>query len=177
MTLPDALTTRPTRLQERDLHVAHTSPESRAGNYPDCFGCGADNPSGLRLDLKLEGDQLTTEFIPGQRHEGWPGIVHGGVIAAVLYEVMENWAYLNGITSMMRGMETRLIAPTSTGEAIRAVSWLDDRDGRELSVAGRLSVLDRTVAEGTASLVELSPRQQRRLGIQSEPRDETAGGI
>ena len=71
-----------------------TYPESagsRVRNYPNCFGCGEDNPSGLRLDLKLEGDQLTTEFIPEKRHEGWPGMVHGGVIAAVLYEVMENW--------------------------------------------------------------------------------------
>ena len=151
--------------------------ESRSGNYPNCFGCGTDNPSGLRLDLKLEGDRLTTEFIPEQRHEGWPGIVHGGVIAALLYEVMENWAYLNGITSMMQAMDTKLIAPARVGEAIRAVSWLNDRDGRELSVAGRLSVVNRTIAEGTASLVELSPQQQRRLGIQSESRAETAGGI
>ncbi len=149
----------------------------RSGNYPNCFGCGADNPSGLRLDLKLEGDLLTTEFIPERRHEGWPGLVHGGVIAAVLYEAMENWAYLNGITSMMRDMDTRLIAPANIGEPIRAVSWLKDRDGRELSVAGRLSVVNRTIAEGTASLVELSPQQQRRLGIQSEPRAKTAGGI
>ncbi|MCE2456685.1 MAG: hypothetical protein J4G14_02560 [Dehalococcoidia bacterium] len=125
----------------------------------------------------MEGDQLTTEFIPERQHEGWPGIVHGGVIAAILYEVMENWAYLNGITSMMRSMDTELKAPARIGEPIRAVSWLNDRDGRELSVAGRLSVVNRTIAEGTASLVELSPQQRRRLGIESEPRAETAGGI
>ena len=153
------------------------SDQSRGSNYPNCFGCGADNHSGLRMNLMLEGDQLTTEFIPERQHEGWPGIVHGGVIAAILYEVMENWAYLNGITSMMRSMDTELKAPARIGEAIRAVSWLNDRDGRELSVAGRLSVVNRTIAEGTASLVELSPQQQRRLGIESEPRAETAGGI
>ena len=99
------------------------------------------------------------------------------MIAAVLYEVIENWAYLNGITSMMRSMDTKLKTPARTGEPIRAESWLEDRDGRELSVAARLSVVNRTVAEGTASLVELSPQQQRKLGIQFEPRAETAGGI
>lgn len=149
----------------------------RGVDYPNCFGCGADNSSGLHLKLNLEGDLLTTEFTPERQHEGWPRIVHGGVIAAVLYEVMENWAYLNGITSMMRSMETKLKSPARTGEPIRAVSWLNDRDGRELSVAGRLSVVNRTIAEGTASLVELSPQQQRRLGIQSEPRSDTAGDI
>lgn len=144
--------------------------------YSNCFGCGADNPSGLRLELELQGDQLTTEFMPERQHEGWPGIVHGGVIATILYEIMENWAYLNGITSMMRSMETSLIAPARIGEVIRAVSWLNEREGRELSVAGRLTAVNRTIAEGTASLVELSPQQRQRLGIQVEAQAESAGG-
>ena len=162
------------------MHVGpkdQESRESRAIYYPNCFGCGAENPSGLRLELKLQGDQLTAEFTPEERHEGWPGIVHGGVIATILYEVMENWAHLNGITSMMRSMDTKFITPARIGEVIRAGSWLNDRNGRELSVAGRLTVENRTVAEGTASLVELSPRQRRRLGIQAEAQTESAGGI
>lgn len=165
--------------REGALHVVIVDPEpneSTEGTYPNCFGCGSDNPAGLSLELKLEGDQLTAEFIPDRRHEGWPGIVHGGIIAAILYEVMENWAYLNGITSMMRSMDTKLIAPVRIGEVIRAVSWLNARDGRELSVAGHLAVVNRTIAEGTASLVELSPQQRRRLGIQAEPTTESAGG-
>lgn len=147
------------------LSPSDKSPGAHPGNYPNCFGCGADNPSGLRLKLKLEGDRLTTEFIPERQHEGWPGIVHGGVIASLLYEVMENWAYLNGITSMMKSMDTRLKSPAMIGQPIVAASWLESRDGRELSVAGRLSAVNRTIAEGTASLVEISPQQQRRLGI------------
>lgn len=86
-------------------------PEPGTREYPNCFGCGKSNSSGLRLDMKTDGEYLTTEFTPQQWHEGWPGIVHGGIIAAVLYEVMENWPYLNGVTTMMRRMDTRLIAP------------------------------------------------------------------
>ena len=136
-----------------------------APDYPNCFGCGTDNYSGLRLDLKLGGEYLTTEFTPQRRHEGWPGIVHGGVIAAILYEVMENWPYLNGVTTMMRSMNTRLVSPAAVGEPMRAVSWLKERDGRDLSVGGRLTAAGRTIAEGTASLVELSYEQRQRLGI------------
>ena len=139
--------------------------ESRPDEYPNCFGCGGDNSSGLRLEMKLDGEYLTTDFMPERRHEGWHGIVHGGIIAAVLYEVMENWPFLNGVTTMMRSMDTRLIAPAKVGETIRATSWLNKRDGRELSVGGRLTAVDRTIAEGTASLVELSPGQRQRIGI------------
>ena len=115
--------------------------------------------------MKIDGEYLTTEFTPQRRHEGWPGIVHGGIIAAVLYEVMENWPYLNGVTTMMRGMNTRLITPARIGETLQAVSWLSERDGRNLSVCSQLTRVGRTVAEGTASLVELSPEQRRRIGI------------
>ena len=120
--------------------------------------------------MKTDGECLTAEFTPQQRHEGWPGIVHGGVIAAILYEVMENWPYLNGITTMMRSMDTRLIAPAKIGETIQAVSWLNERDGRELSVGGRLTDVDRTIAEGTALLVALSPEQRQRIGIYDAPK-------
>ena len=58
--------------------------------YPNCFGCGESNPIGLRLKYRREGDRLRTEFMPGDDHQGWPGIVHGGIIASLLYEVMEN---------------------------------------------------------------------------------------
>jgi acyl-coenzyme A thioesterase PaaI-like protein len=115
--------------------------------------------------MKTDGEYLTTEFTPQQWHEGWPGIVHGGIIAAVLYEVMENWPYLNGVTTMMRRMDTRLIAPAKVGETLRAVSWLSERDGRDLSVRGQLTRVGNTIAEGTASLVELSPEQRKRIGI------------
>ena len=143
-------------------------PESKVTRpleYPNCFGCGQSNSSGLRLDMKIDGEHLTTEFVPERRHEGWPGIVHGGVIAAILYEVMENWPYLNGITTMMRRMDTRLISPAKIGETIQAMSWLDERDGRELSIGGRLTGAGRTIAEGNASLVALSPEQRQRIGI------------
>ena len=49
-----------------------------------------------------------------EHHQGWPGIVHGGIISSLLYEVMENWPYMNGTVTMMRSMDTRLRKPAST---------------------------------------------------------------
>ena len=49
--------------------------------YSNCFGCGEDNPIGLCLKYRFEGDALVTDFTPGSEHEGWPGIVNGGIIA------------------------------------------------------------------------------------------------
>ena len=121
----------------------------------------------MRLKMEIEDGELKTVFTPMPHHQGWPGIVHGGVISALLYEVMENWAYLNGIVTMMRSMDARLISPATVGKPIIALSWLKAREGREISVAARLdSEGGRAIAEGRASLVELDSRK-RKLIIES----------
>ena len=100
----------------------HTQQQPR--RYPQCFGCGDANPIGLRLRYRREGERLVTEFTPGEAHQGWPGIVHGGIIATLLYEVMENLPYHAGKVAMMRGMQTRFRRPALTGERITAAAWL-----------------------------------------------------
>ena len=135
--------------------------------YPYCFGCGDANPIGLRLKYRREGDRLRTEFMPGDDHQGWPGIVHGGIITSLLYEVMENFPYYQGTKVMMKRMETRFLRPAQTGEIIVATSWLSDVEGRDISVLGALNGRDgRFIAEGKADLIALREDQIERLGIQ-----------
>ena len=129
--------------------------------YPNCFGCGDGNAYGLRLDMKIDGDKLRADFMPLPHHQGWPGTVHGGIISALLYEIMENWTYRRGIVTMMRSMDTRLRSPATVGRTIRATSWMERREGREISVAAKLQSGGRTIAEARASLVELDERTRR----------------
>ena len=129
--------------------------------YPNCFGCGDENPFGLRLDMTVTDGELKTNFTPMPHHQGWPGIVHGGVISALLYEVMENWVYLNGIVTMMRSMNARLIAPAAVGQTISATSRLETREGREICVAAKLESDGKIIARGRASLVELDERRRK----------------
>ena len=42
-------------------------------------------------------------------HQGWPGIVHGGIITSLLYEVLENLLYYQGVVTMMK---TQSFAPS-----------------------------------------------------------------
>ncbi|MBM3859434.1 MAG: PaaI family thioesterase [Verrucomicrobia bacterium] len=53
-----------------------------------CFVCGADNPHGLRLKFFAHDGEIRAEFHPDARHEGYRGIIHGGVLASALDEVM-----------------------------------------------------------------------------------------
>ena len=109
---------------------------------------------------------VQTEFTPPEEHQGWPGIVHGGIIATLLYEVLENYPYYNGLTAMMRGMETRFRRPGAVGGRVIAKSWLVEQSGRNLKVEASLTDENgEVIAEGNADLVVLSEKQLERFGL------------
>ncbi|RPH55251.1 MAG: PaaI family thioesterase, partial [Chloroflexi bacterium] len=56
-------------------------------NSASCFACGLENPSGLHLRFCDNGkDQVFAQFVLAP-HAGYPGMAHGGIVAAILDEV------------------------------------------------------------------------------------------
>jgi len=57
-------------------------------NSASCFACGLENPSGLHLRFHDDGkDQVSARFTLEPQHAGYPGMAHGGIVAAILDEV------------------------------------------------------------------------------------------
>ena len=56
-----------------------------------CFVCGEANPAGLKLRFETDGTIVRTRFTPAAEHVGFRHVVHGGITAAVLDELMV-WA-------------------------------------------------------------------------------------
>jgi len=65
--------------------------EGRLPNYEFCYVCGHANPLGLNVRFQVQGETVSTRFRPDALHSGYPGRLHGGVIAALLDETM-GWA-------------------------------------------------------------------------------------
>ncbi len=53
-----------------------------------CFVCGRENPYGLKLNFyePSPGEVVVDITIP-ENYQGYPGVVHGGIVAAMLDEV------------------------------------------------------------------------------------------
>jgi len=50
-----------------------------------CYGCGADNPKGLRIKSFWDGDEAVCRFKPEPHHSGGrKEIVNGGVVATLI---------------------------------------------------------------------------------------------
>lgn len=56
-----------------------------------CFVCGEANPLGLQLRFHTDGQVVRAEFTPRTEHIGFKQVVHGGIVATLLDEIMV-WA-------------------------------------------------------------------------------------
>jgi uncharacterized protein (TIGR00369 family) len=84
-----------------------------------CFVCGKRNLDGLQLAFEPVGDDgIRTEFTPQKRFQGWKDIVHGGIIATILDEVMVNAAYLRKIMAVSVKFQVTLRKPATVGERL-----------------------------------------------------------
>ena len=67
--------------ENHEQHCSHVRQQA----HPHCVVCSPKNLQGLRLDFHpSDNGQVTAEFIYGQNYQGYPGILHGGVISAIL---------------------------------------------------------------------------------------------
>jgi acyl-coenzyme A thioesterase PaaI-like protein len=125
----------------------------------ECFGCGDDNPIGLHLRFAADGDSVKASFIPGADHQGFGGIVHGGIISAVLDEAMA-WATAHaGFWAMTGDMRVRFRRPLKIGEPTVVTARVSGTRGRLVTTAGELVLeSDRSpIATATATFVKADP--------------------
>ncbi|HEV2066250.1 MAG TPA: PaaI family thioesterase [Thermomicrobiales bacterium] len=133
-------------------------------NPHHCFGCGELNRHGLHLRFAPDpdGNGVFALFCPPPRVEGYPGVVHGGILATVLDEVMAWSLYRHDIWAVTGALTTRFRQPVRIGEETQAVGYLLRDRRRVLEMRGEIRRLaDGTLlAEATATFVRVSKDQE-----------------
>lgn len=101
-----------------------------------CFVCGPDNPLGLRLRFRMDGEICRAEFTPGPFHCGYERLVHGGIVYSALDDVMANWLFLQGIRGHTARCEIRYREPVELGDRLLLEGRLVKRKGRLVMLTG-----------------------------------------
>lgn len=84
-----------------------------------CFVCGPKNPIGLKLDFTLMPDRtLKTTFVPKKVHQGYADVVHGGIMATILDEVMVNLPNRLGCRAVTARLSVALKKPARVGQSL-----------------------------------------------------------
>lgn len=128
--------------------------EYTAGILPwtkTCFVCGVDNPNGLRLRSRVEGDRIVLTHTTREADLGYRHLVHGGISMTLLDEVM-TWAAILTFQKACVAAEltVRLKQPVAVGQTIRVEGWITGAKSRITLTEGQV-LDDRGAVLATAS--------------------------
>lgn len=123
--------------------------------FSDSVVAGGANPMGLAAQLWRDGDVACMRVTLGTAFEGAPGRAHGGVVAALLDEVMGLMNVIHGAMSFTAQLDVTYLAPTPVGEPIVARAWLARHDNRKRFVEATLHAGDLLVASAKALFISI----------------------
>jgi len=85
-----------------------------------CFVCGQDNPRGFQLKSRIENGIVVLDYTTRESDLGYRHIVHGGIAATLIDEVM-TWAAILAArrACVAAEMTTRLRHPVVVGQKLR----------------------------------------------------------
>jgi uncharacterized protein (TIGR00369 family) len=133
-------------------------------NSRNCFICGRENSIGLNMIFfnDFEKQQVWSEVVIPSWFNGYTGVVHGGIVAALLDETSGRTLMLNGQNNglfVTIRMEIKYNHPTPTNQLLRVVGWVLKRTSRFAHVAGEIRLADGTVtAKCEATVMEPTKR-------------------
>jgi len=111
-------------------------------DYQRCFVCGQRNPFGLHLVFRIDNNTIVAEFQPREEHQGFPGVIHGGIVAAVLDEALGRTSMLaeNPEWSMTGRLEIRYRRYVPYGPLLRVRASLDSERRRMVQASGKITL-------------------------------------
>jgi acyl-coenzyme A thioesterase PaaI-like protein len=145
--------------------IAPSSPEDsyrllRPRTENHCIGCGAGNPSSLKLSFlhDLRNSTVNTWLSPSHRLQGAMGTVHGGMVSLLLDEIMGKALSVQSIKAPTAKIEVNFRRPMHIGMRYHCWSLLEGTHGRKHDVRGAIvNQQGEVIADGRGLFV--SPRK------------------
>jgi uncharacterized protein (TIGR00369 family) len=114
-------------------------------NYPYCFVCGDKNKTGLKVEFFYDEGKAKGQYTPTPEFEGYKGILHGGILSALLDEVMIYSIVAQGIITVTVGMEVKFKKPARIGETLYLEGQITEDKGKILVTEGKIFIEDGTI--------------------------------
>ena len=129
-----------------------------------CFGCSQDHPVGFRLRFAREGDEIVTQFTPGDRYQGPPGIMHGGLVTTLADEIAA-WAVIGllGKFGFTAQVNVKLRSPVRIGVPLEGRGFIVRETSRIVNAGVRISQDGKDACTGELAFVLMDQSGAERL--------------
>ena len=114
-------------------------------NYPYCFVCGDKNKIGLKLAFFFNEGKAKAQYTPTREFEGYKDILHGGILSALLDEVMIYSIIAEGIITVTVQIEVKFKKPAKIGETLFLEGQITEDKGKILFTEGKIFKQDGTI--------------------------------
>ena len=131
-------------------------------HYEMCFGCGSAHPAPLGVELTAgQGVSVVGTVLVTENQQGAPGLAHGGVLAAVMDELLGSINWLLMSPSVTARLTTDFVRPVPVGSTLHLSAHAVRVEGRKLTVRGegRLDAADGPIAVRAEGLFVQVPRE------------------
>jgi len=128
----------------------------------DCFGCGKNNPQGMRLIFTQDGerDGFVCRFRLSKRYTGPPGHAHGGIIATILDEAMGKVNKLRHVIALTSQITVDYLKPVPLNKPLRVESReISVRGRRHVNKIGSLNSKDEVLARSRGLFIAIDPQK------------------
>ncbi|MBZ5587552.1 MAG: PaaI family thioesterase [Acidobacteriia bacterium] len=129
-----------------------------------CFVCGRENPASLHVRWLNDraARQVRAVVTVREEYNGYPGIVHGGVVSALLDETAGRALMVDGDFDRLWvtvKLEVAFRRPTPTGVPLTVVGWVERDNARRSQTAAEIRLADGTVTASCRALIARPPEK------------------
>jgi uncharacterized protein (TIGR00369 family) len=122
---------------------------------PNCFVCGRQNQVGLRARFFWDGEKAFCDITADEIYAGYKKILHGGIVATLLDEVMIKSLLAEGAVTVTAELTVRFKKPVYSGDLLHCEGWKSGAKQAVYSTEGRvINQHGETVAEATGRYVK-----------------------
>jgi len=132
--------------------------------YPNCFVCGDKNPIGLNVPFYVKAQKVVAEYTAGRHFEGYKDILHGGILSALLDEVMIRSVLALGIYVLTSEIKVKFKKIVKIGDRLFLEGRMIEDKGRILLAEGKITNQENeVVAEGEGKFFKAQGEMEKLL--------------
>ena len=143
--------------------------QARFAPHARCFGCGPDNPDGLRIASRAGDDDpaaLVARFEPRPEHEAFAGVVNGGILGTLL-DCHANWTAAWALmrargadrppTTVTLEYAIRMRRPTPSDRPVDIRAWPVEIGADRATIEAEIRSDGQVTATGRGTFVAVKP--------------------